>query len=82
MSDPINEVLVAILEMLKDQAIYLQRQRGWLTAIADAVETNTDLDAFLKAHPFYKQPPRPDEQIMHDAIQRIDALLQLLNRQA
>lgn len=29
---PTNEVLVQILEMLKDQAQYIRRLQGWMTA--------------------------------------------------
>jgi len=73
-----KQVLCSILEMLKDQAIYLHRQHGWLMAVADTVETNADLDAFLKKHPFYRQAPRRDEQRTNEMIQKVDALIQLL----
>ena len=73
-----KQVLCAILQMMKDQAVYLHRQHGWLIAVADTVETNADLDAFLKKHPFYDLGPRPDVQITNAMIQNIDALIQRL----
>jgi hypothetical protein len=76
----IKDVLCSILAMMKEQAIYLHRQHGWLIAVADTVETNRDLDAFLKKHPFYDLGPRRDIEITHDAIERIDALIQRLKR--
>ncbi len=71
-------VLLLILETLKDQALYLQRQRKWLAAVADTVKKHPDLEATLKSHPYFDQGPRPDEQIMRDEIQRIDALIRKL----
>jgi len=75
-----KEVLRSILLMMKDQAVYLHRQHGWLIAVADTVETNSDLDAFLKKHPFYEQGPRPDIQKTQTMIENIDALLRQLDR--
>ena len=75
-----REVLSSILEMMKDQAIYLQRQRAWLTAIADTIASQPDLEASLKANPFFDLAPRRDEQIMHDAIPNIDALIRQLRQ--
>ena len=75
-----NQVLAAILEMLKQQTIYLHRQHGWLIAVADTVESNADLDTFLKKHPFYDQGPRQDAQITDVMIRNIDALIQQLRK--
>lgn len=75
-----NQVLLAILNVLREQTVYLHRQHGWLIAVADAVETNTDLDAFLKKHPFYNQSPRPDVRITDEMLRTIDALIQRLNQ--
>jgi hypothetical protein len=82
MSDETNAVLLAILEVLREQTIYLHRQHGWIMAIGDTVALKTDLDAFLKEHPFYRQAPRPDVDITADQIQKIDALIQRLKSQS
>jgi hypothetical protein len=78
-ADEQRDVLVAILEILKEQSIYLHRQRGWIAAVADTIELKTDLGDYLKAHPFYSQPPRRDEHNNDALLQRIDALIQRLN---
>jgi hypothetical protein len=75
---PTQQVLVSILEMMKQQAIYLHRQHGWLIAVAEAVENNPDLLPYLKQHPFYDLGPRPDVQITQSMIANIDALIQQL----
>jgi hypothetical protein len=75
-----TDVLSAILEMMKQQAIYLHRLHGWLIAVADTVETNSELDAFLKKHPFYNLGPRPDVQITQSTIESIAELVQKLNQ--
>jgi hypothetical protein len=73
-----KQVLLAILQMMKDQAVYLHRQHGWLIAVADSVDTDAELSDFLKTHPFYNQGPRPDVQITNAMIQNIDLLIQRL----
>jgi hypothetical protein len=81
MSDiEINEVLIAILEMLKQQGTYLHRQHGWMIALAETMEENDDLAQKLKQHPFYDQGPRRDTQITDVMIRNIDALIQQLRK--
>jgi hypothetical protein len=82
MSDPTNQVLLAILEMQKQQALYSHRLHGWLIAIQETVEQDDALRVKLRAHPFYDQHPRPDIQITDGILRRIDALIQQLNLQA
>lgn len=78
---PVNEVLVAILEMLKQQALYLHRQHGWMISVADTLrESSADLEKKLEQHPFYDQGPRQDVQITNVMIQNIDALIRQLRK--
>ena len=79
MPDPAtNEVLYEILEMMKQQAIYLNRQHRWILALGDTIALKTELDDFLKKHPFYDLGPRPDLQITQSIIESIDALARRL----
>jgi hypothetical protein len=73
-----NEVLRSILEMLKQQAIHLNRHYGWLVAVADTLQKDPKLAEHLKQHPFYDQGPAPTLQRNDDAIQNIDALIRQL----
>ena len=76
MSDhQIREVLVSILEMVRQQAIYLHRQHGWLIAVAETLEKHPDLVSHLKQHPSYDLGPRPDIEITQRMLQNIDALI-------
>lgn len=77
--DPqVNQTLVAILEILKEQGLYSHRLHGWLIAVHEAVEQDDELRAKLRAHPFYDQGPRPDIQKTRVMIQNIDVLIQQL----
>ncbi len=78
-ADEQRDLLVAILEMMKQQAIYLHRQHGWIIAVAEAVEKHPDLASHLKQHPFYDQGPRQDIDKTLLLLQRVDALIQRLN---
>jgi len=77
MSDfPTREVLLSILEMLKQQTIYLHRQHGWLIAVADTLrQQNAEIEKKLMQHPFYDLGPRPDIQITDATIRSIDGLI-------
>ena len=74
-----STVLVSILQMLKQQAIYLRRQHGWMIAVAETLREKPELKERLEQQPFYDQGPRPDEKITETMIQRIDALIQELS---
>jgi hypothetical protein len=73
-----KEILITILQMLRDEAVYLHRQHGWMIAVADAVRESPEAKKALERHPFYDQGPRPDEKITENAIRNIDALIQKL----
>jgi hypothetical protein len=75
---PINEVLISILGMMKQQIIYMHRQHGWLIAIADAIREKPELKKALETHEFYDQGRRPDMQSSDVLTQNIDALIQQL----
>ncbi len=49
-----NGALIAILEILKQEAVYLQRQHGWLIAVAETIEQNPEFASLLKAAPFLR----------------------------
>jgi len=76
-----NAVLCSILEMMKQQAVYLHRQHGWLIAVAETIEKDAELLAELKQHPFYDQGPRLDARITDAMIRNIDALILQLKAQ-
>jgi hypothetical protein len=73
-----NEVLISILEMLRQQAIYLHRQHGWVIAVAETLRQNPEMAKSLEQHPFYDQGPRQDIQTTDATIRNIDALIQQL----
>ena len=75
---PTNEVLRSILEMLKQQALYLRLQHGWLIAVAETIEKHPQLGADLKQHSFYDQGPQSALQRIDVMIGNIDALIRQL----
>ena len=77
---PANEVLVAILEMVRDLHVYSRRQHGWIMALADAIAKDPVLGERLQGHPFYDQGPDPSLRSIDVMLQNIDALIQQLKR--
>ena len=61
MSDDIqvNQVLVAILEMLRDLHLYSERQHHWIVALRYAIQSDPDLESRLKDHPWFDLRSRP-----------------------
>jgi hypothetical protein len=83
MIDPeTKQILCSILAMMREQAIYLHRQHGWIIAVAEAVEKHPDLAAHLKQHPFYDQGPRLDIDKTQRLLEKVDALIRQLKLQA
>jgi hypothetical protein len=76
-----NGALIAILEILKQEAEYLHRQHGWLIAVAETIEKHPEFASLLKEHPFYDSTPRPSLQKIVVLTQKIDALIQQLKRE-
>ncbi len=80
--DPeIRNVLCSILEVIREQGIYLHRQHGWIIAVAETIEKHPDLVAHLKQHPFYDQGHRLDVYKTELLLQKVDVLLQQLRVQ-
>jgi len=75
-----TQVLCEVLEMMKQQAVYLNRQHRWILALGDTIALKTDLEEFLREHPFYGLGPRPDLQITQSMIENIDALIRRLKQ--
>ncbi len=73
-----NGALIAILEILKQEAEYLQRQHGWLIAVAETIEKHPEFASLLKQHPFNDSSPRPALQKIAGLTEKIDALIQQL----
>ena len=71
-----NGALIAILEILKQEAVYLQRQHGW--PVAETIEQNPEFASLLKQHPFYDSTPRPSFQKVAGLTEKIDELIQQL----
>jgi hypothetical protein len=76
---PVNEVLISILQVLRTQTVYLDRQHGWLIAVADTLRSvSDDVAEDLEQHAFYDQGPRQDVRITQNMIETIDALISQL----
>jgi hypothetical protein len=73
-----NQVLRSILEIVREQAIYLHRQHAWIIAVAETIEKHPDLASTLKQHPFYDQGHRQDIYKTELLLQKVDALIQEL----
>jgi hypothetical protein len=73
-----NEILRFILESLKQQAIFLDRQYRWIIALAETIEGNAELEAKLKQHPSYDLGPEPRLRSIGVMTQNIDAVIQKL----
>ena len=73
-----NEILCAVLDLLKRQAIYLERQQGWISALYSAIESEPSLAQRLREHPFYDQGPAPSLRSSAETIQIIDSIVQKL----
>jgi hypothetical protein len=73
-------VLVSILQMLKQQAIYMHRQHGWMIALAETLRDNPEVAKRLEQQTFYDQGPRKDVDITETMIRNIDALIQQLSQ--
>lgn len=73
-----KQVLIEVLETLKEQATYLHRQHGWVIAVSETIEQNPDFAAKLRTHPFFDQGPRPDTYITACFLEKADALIQRL----
>ena len=79
--DPqVNQVLVAILEILRQQTIYIHRLHGWITALAGALDADAEHGSQLKQQPFYDLGPAPEIQRTDLTLQNIDALIQQLRK--
>jgi len=81
MTDPTNQVLIAILEAQKQQALVSSRILGWFLAVADTLRKNPEFEERLKQHPYYDLGPEPNLRTIDTLIQNIDALIQQLERQ-
>ena len=76
-----NGALIAILEILKQEAEYLHRQHGWLIAVAETIEKHPEFASLLQQHPFYDSSPRPALQKIAGLTGKIDALIQQLKQE-
>lgn len=74
----VNEVLLAILEMQKQQAIASSRILGWFLAVSDTLRKSPDFEAQLRQHPYFDLGPEPNVHTIDEMIQNIDALIQQL----
>jgi hypothetical protein len=73
-----NEPLISILQMLRQQAIYLHRQHGWIVALAETVRQNPETARILEQHPFYDQGPASEIRSSAETLQIIDGIIQQL----
>jgi hypothetical protein len=73
-----NEVLISILQVLRTQTVYLDRQHNWSIAVADTLRSVSDDVAEDLEHAFYDQGPRQDVRITRNMLETIDGLISLL----
>ena len=76
-----RDVLCSTLEMMRQQAVLVDRLFGWVIALGAAVRKNPELERTLTQHPFFDQGPAPGLQTTGEMIQNIDALIQRLRGQ-
>lgn len=81
-NESLNQLLVSLVEILREEAIYLHRQHGWIIAVAETIEKHPDLVQHLKQHPFYDQGCRQDSYKIERLLQSTDALIQQLKERA
>jgi hypothetical protein len=79
MDEQTKQVLLAILEAQKKQALLSERVLGWLVALGDTVREDAVLGARLKESPHYYQATRPLLHTIADMTHDIDVLLQQLS---
>jgi len=77
----ISEYLRFALEMLKQQALRLDRQHHWLCSLHDLVASDAELGARLREQPSYNLAHDPTLQTIDDMILNIDLALQKLKDQ-
>lgn len=75
-----REMLRFILETLKQQAIFLDRQYAWIVALAETIKSDPDLEARLRQHPLYDLEPEPRLRNFAAFEHSIDALIRLLSQ--
>ena len=75
-----REMLRFILETLKQQATFLDRQYGWIVALAETIKSDSQLEARLKQHPLYNLGPEPRLRNFASFEHSIDALIRLLSQ--
>ena len=76
-----NAVLIPILETLKQQAIFLDRQHAWIIALAETLRTDARLETRLRQHPLYDLGLEPRLRPSGETIQKLDALIRQLSDQ-
>lgn len=77
--DPqVNQILLVILEVLKQQTIFLDRQYGWILAVSETLRADDELGKQLEQSPFYDQGPQPQLRNIRYTLEHIDALIQQL----
>lgn len=69
-----------ILETLKQQATFIDRQYGWIVALAETMKSDPELEARLKQHPLYNLGPEPRLRNFAAFEHSIDALIRLLSQ--
>lgn len=74
----VKENLRSTLELLRAQAIDLDRHHRWICAIAETIATDAKLELQLKSHPLYDLGREPLLRNIDDILPNIDAMLQRL----
>lgn len=78
MNEETKQVLTAMLEVLKQQMAFLDRQCGWIIAIAESLRADDDIRKRLEQNSQFDQGPQPQLRHIWNTIENIDALIQRL----
>jgi hypothetical protein len=78
----VKEYLRVILELLKQQALRLDRQHRWLCSLNDTIASDGELGELLKEHSSCNPAHDPSIQTTDTMLLNIDLALQKLRDQA
>lgn len=71
-----RQALLSVLDLLKQQALYIDRQHRWIVALASALEAEPALAERLQQHPLYDLGPAPSLRSGVEMSQIIDGIIQ------
>jgi hypothetical protein len=79
---PTRELLTALLEAQRQQAVLSARLLGWFLAVTDTLRQDAEFEKQLKMHPYFDQGPEPSVHTSGAMIRHIDELIAQLKNPA